>query len=60
MFLRCVTFGLMAFAFPFVLVLVNSTPDRIPADVIMEEREAQEDEDDSEKKDDGLVTYKAV
>lgn len=33
----CVTFGLMALAFGPMLILVNSTPDRIPADVIAEE-----------------------
>jgi hypothetical protein len=35
----CVTFGLMALAFGPMLVLVNSTPDRIPADVIAEEQD---------------------
>lgn len=34
----CVTFGLMAVAFGPMLVLVNQTPDRIPADVIAEEQ----------------------
>ncbi|KAL5120642.1 hypothetical protein ACEQ8H_001390 [Pleosporales sp. CAS-2024a] len=34
----CVTFGLMALALGPMLVLVNSTPDRIPADVIVEEQ----------------------
>jgi hypothetical protein len=59
---RCVTFGLIAVAFPFILVLVNSTPDRIPADVIMEEQAqaAEEEQDDMEKKDDGIVTYRAA
>lgn len=33
----CVTFGLMALAFGPMLVLVNSTPERIPADVAAEE-----------------------
>lgn len=33
----CVTFGLMALAFGPMLVLVNSTPERIPADVTAEE-----------------------
>ena len=33
----CVTFGLMALAFGPMLVLVNSTPERIPADVVAEE-----------------------
>lgn len=37
----CVTFGLMALAFVPMLVLVNQTPDRIPADVIAEEQEQQ-------------------
>jgi hypothetical protein len=35
----CVTFGLMALAFGPMLALVNSTPDRIPADVIAEEQD---------------------
>ncbi|KAJ4316311.1 hypothetical protein N0V94_005520 [Neodidymelliopsis sp. IMI 364377] len=35
----CVTFALMALAFGPMLVLVNQTPDRIPADVIAEEQE---------------------
>lgn len=38
----CVTFGLMALAFGPMLVLVNQTPDRIPADVIAEEMEQEE------------------
>jgi hypothetical protein len=38
----CVTFGLMALAFGPMLVLVNSTPDRIPADVAAEEIERAE------------------
>lgn len=33
----CVTFGLMALAFAPMLVLVNSTPERIPADVAAEQ-----------------------
>lgn len=33
----CVTFGLMALAFGPMLMLVNSTPERIPADVAAEE-----------------------
>jgi MFS family permease len=37
----CVTFGLMALAFGPMLILVNSTPDRIPADVIAEEQERE-------------------
>ncbi|KAI1454191.1 hypothetical protein F4805DRAFT_331098 [Annulohypoxylon moriforme] len=45
----CVTFGLMAAAVVPMLLLVNATPDRIPADVILEEQEAQE-----EKKLEGL------
>ncbi|KAK7180265.1 hypothetical protein DPSP01_009427 [Paraphaeosphaeria sporulosa] len=35
----CVTFGLMALAFAPMLILVNSVPDRIPADVIAEEQD---------------------
>lgn len=38
----CVTFGLMALAFGPMLVLVNLTPDRIPADVILEAEEAED------------------
>lgn len=38
----CVTFGLMALALGPMLVLVNSTPDRIPADVIAEEQYREE------------------
>ncbi|KAF2009264.1 MFS general substrate transporter [Aaosphaeria arxii CBS 175.79] len=38
----CVTFGLMGAALYPMLVLVNQTPDRIPADVIAEEQEAAE------------------
>ncbi|KAJ4412255.1 hypothetical protein N0V91_000724 [Didymella pomorum] len=38
----CVTFGLMSLAFGPMLVLVNSTPDRIPADVTAEEIERAE------------------
>lgn len=38
----CVTFGLMAAALGPMLALVNSTPDRIPADVILEEQEIPE------------------
>lgn len=38
----CVTFGLMALAFGPMLVLVNQTPDRIPADVIAEEMDQAE------------------
>ena len=38
----CVTFGLMALAFGPMLVLVNQTPDRIPADVIAEEQYREE------------------
>lgn len=34
----CVTFGLMALAVGPMLILVNSTPDQIPADVIAEEQ----------------------
>ncbi|SPO00317.1 uncharacterized protein DNG_03162 [Cephalotrichum gorgonifer] len=35
----CVTFGLLAAAIGPMIVLVNSTPDRIPADVIAEEQD---------------------
>ncbi|XXG99586.1 hypothetical protein Hte_005926 [Hypoxylon texense] len=45
----CVTFALMAAALGPMLVLVNATPDRIPADVILEEQEQQQ-----EKKIEGL------
>lgn len=38
----CVTFGLMALACGPMLVLVNSTPDRIPADVTAEQIERAE------------------
>ena len=38
----CVTFALMAVAFGPMLALVNSTPDRIPADVTSEEQERVE------------------
>ena len=38
----CVTFGLMALAFGPMLVLVNSTPERIPADVTAEEMQRAE------------------
>lgn len=38
----CVTFGLMAAAFVPMLFLVNSTPDRIPADVVLEGKEVEE------------------
>ncbi|OTB02562.1 hypothetical protein M426DRAFT_322496 [Hypoxylon sp. CI-4A] len=41
----CVTFALMGLAVGPMLVLVNKTPDRIPADVIMEEQEAQKEKD---------------
>ncbi|KAI0847192.1 MFS general substrate transporter [Daldinia vernicosa] len=40
----CVTFALMAVAVGPMLVLVNATPDRIPADVILEAQEAQQEE----------------
>ncbi|OTA86149.1 hypothetical protein M434DRAFT_376663 [Hypoxylon sp. CO27-5] len=39
----CVTFALMAAALGPMLVLVNATPDRIPADVILEAQEAQQE-----------------
>lgn len=35
----CVTFGLMALAFAPMLMLVNSVPERIPADVLVEEQD---------------------
>jgi len=38
----CVTFGLMALALGPMLLLVNQTPDRIPADVIAEEQYREE------------------
>ena len=38
----CVTFALMAVCTPPMLMLVNSTPDRIPADVIAEEQAREE------------------
>ena len=41
--LSCVTFGLMATAVGPMIVLVNSTPDRIPADVIADEQERAEE-----------------
>ncbi|WWC73889.1 uncharacterized protein I206_107861 [Kwoniella pini CBS 10737] len=47
----CVTFGLMALALPPFLMLVNKTPDRIPADVLAEE-EATENKLEGEKKHD--------
>jgi hypothetical protein len=40
-FSSCVSFGLMAAALIPMLALVNSTPDRIPADVIAEELEQE-------------------
>ncbi|KAI0160058.1 MFS general substrate transporter [Hypoxylon sp. FL1284] len=45
----CVTFALMAAALGPMLVLVNATPDRIPADVILEGQEEEQ-----EKKMEGL------
>lgn len=47
----CVTFGLMAAALGPMIVLVNSTPDQIPADVIAQELEAaqQQNEEFPEK-----------
>lgn len=35
----CVTFGLLGAALLPMLMLVNQTPDRIPADVVVEEQE---------------------
>lgn len=42
MIASCVTFGLLAAALGPMIVLVNSTPDRIPADVIAEERDREQ------------------
>lgn len=38
----CVTFGMMGLAVFPMLMLVNQTPDRIPADVIAEEQEREQ------------------
>ena len=38
----CVTFGLMALSLGPMLMLVNQTPDRIPADIIAEEQDREE------------------
>jgi hypothetical protein len=38
----CVTFGLMAVSLGPMLMLVNQTPDRIPADMIAEEQNCEE------------------
>jgi hypothetical protein len=38
----CVSFGLMAISLGPMLMLVNQTPDRIPADVIAEEQNQEE------------------
>lgn len=43
----CVTFALMAVAFGPMLMLVNQTPDRIPADMIAEEQERAESKVDA-------------
>ncbi|OCF62016.1 membrane protein [Kwoniella mangroviensis CBS 10435] len=49
----CVTFGLMALGLPPFIVLVNNTPDRIPADVMAEEEATEHKlEGGYEKKDD--------
>lgn len=56
----CVTFGLMAAALIPMLLLVNTTPDKIPADELMEEEQQQgvaaqdmkEKEDTGEKEED--------
>lgn len=40
---RCVSFGLMAAALGPMIVLVNRTPDHIPADVIAAEQEKRID-----------------
>ncbi|ODN84454.1 hypothetical protein L202_00403 [Cryptococcus amylolentus CBS 6039] len=55
----CVTAGLMVAALPTFLVLANSTPDRIPADILLEEetRNAKNEDDGIEdKKDPALAT----
>ncbi|WVQ70932.1 hypothetical protein IAR50_000457 [Cryptococcus sp. DSM 104548] len=55
----CVTAGLMVVAFPTFLVLANSTPDRIPADVLLEEEEGKAGEMEDgieEKKDPAFAT----
>jgi hypothetical protein len=36
---RCVSFALMAASLPPMIILVNRTPDQIPADVIAAEKE---------------------
>ncbi|CAI6294118.1 unnamed protein product [Periconia digitata] len=51
----CVTFGLMAIAVPPMLMLVNSTPDRVPADVIAEEQARADEKGMTE-----AVTHKEV
>ena len=38
----CVTFALMAVSMGPMLLLVNQTPDRIPADVIAEEQQRED------------------
>ncbi|WVR06712.1 hypothetical protein IAU60_003744 [Kwoniella sp. DSM 27419] len=59
----CVTFGLLAVAVPPLMLLVNATPDRIPADVLMEEEAAAAEKQlamEPEKKMDGAtVTIEA-
>lgn len=40
----CVTFGLMAASLGPMIILVNSTPDQIPADVILEAQEVDRKE----------------
>lgn len=59
--LRCVTIGLMfAAAIPMVF-LVNSTPDRIPADVTVDEIEAvQRQEEQFAEKDKAVAEARVV
>ncbi|WWC66075.1 uncharacterized protein I303_108697 [Kwoniella dejecticola CBS 10117] len=52
----CVTFGLMALALPPFLMLVNRTPDRIPADVLAEEEATEHKLDGAKKHDSAQVT----
>lgn len=42
----CVTFGLLALAIGPMIILVNQTPDRIPADVTAEQISAEEREEE--------------
>jgi hypothetical protein len=59
----CVTFGLMAIAVVPMLILVNSTPDQIPADVLAKEEAEQQQADDydaSREKNEGVVNVRAL